>query len=297
MMFTTVLLLSCADEDLQPIVTQDNLGFGTYPRLVELVSGEFDLNNLSSTVYEYEVEFVSQSKGSNVQSYEIEVLLNGDNRTLYKSFGQADFTDNANGFKSIRVAIPLSDLVSLFGIAENDLEPLDRFTFDTRIITEDGKVFTYDNSTAAINGSAFQGHFKFNSTVTCPLPDTDFVGGYTWTSSDPGTFGDPILGSSTQDVTLELISGSTTKRSLPDLPYLGDPGLGFTLTLDFVCDKVIIPDADLGTGCSGLIEFEQGTLTNFDINDDSSITFELVDNVSSDCGEEPATVTVTLTKK
>ena len=41
---------SCADEDLSPIVTFDNVGKGGYARLVELRSGEYNLNDPEASI-------------------------------------------------------------------------------------------------------------------------------------------------------------------------------------------------------------------------------------------------------
>ena len=54
------LVFSCGrDEDLGPIITVDNAEIGAFPRLVNLITGEYDLANISTSAYSHEVEFQS----------------------------------------------------------------------------------------------------------------------------------------------------------------------------------------------------------------------------------------------
>ena len=172
------LAFSCADPDLGPIFTFETLGKGGYPRLVSITNQEFDLNDLATTAFQYEVEFVTIDKGANVASYDVFVSYNGGAEVLHTSYGQSDFTTTADGFKSIAMSLPLADVAATLGVNTATLVGGDYIVFNTFVELTDGSRFGQANSTSAVNGSAFAGYFRNQINITCPLADTDFVGAY-----------------------------------------------------------------------------------------------------------------------
>ena len=310
---------SCKDDNLKPIVTLDQLGKGAYTRLVELTNGEYDFQNIGTTTYEYTIEFVDEDQGNLVSQYDINVEFVDNNpdlptaghdvsgaSRLYRSFSSSEFETNANGFKQLTVRVPLSELLTLFEITGDDLVAADLFNFACSVTTTDGRVFNFDNSTGAVNGSAFQGFFNNTVKITCPMTDTQFVGEYELafvTDSEANGLGGSLLPGV---VTLRTVPGSTTKREftvcyLPSFFPLPDC-YEINIQMDFVCFKVdMITSGTDGLGCIDELILK-ATNTSYeiaDINDNNSvITLEYNEN-ASDCaslGGVDAVSVITLTK-
>ena len=303
-----LLFTSCADPEKSPIITFDKAGKGAYIRLVKLTSGEFDLANVASSKYEYEVEFVDIEQGKTVSSFELFATYidnnpdNGDDskdQTLYKSFGTGDFSTNTDGFVGLSISIPATDIISKMGLDVNNLKAGDIFKFESVLTTSGGSVHTGANSTSTVNGSAFAGWFDFDAKVTCPLEDTEFAGSYklTYAAAPTGAYGE-IFGEDPGTVTLAPVDGSTTLRKF-DIDYL--PGIGpfgITVTIDFVCDQVVMPTVDTGVGCGGSITISQGDVTPFDLEDDSEFVLNMIEFTNDGgCGVDEAPVTITFTKQ
>jgi len=310
--FAALLLLgSCKDDSLAPIVTFDQLGKGAYVRLVELISGEYDLKNFETTAYEYSIEFVDLENGNLVRQYDLAVTYkpkSGDNQgpTLYKSFSSDQFQTLASGRKGMEnIKIPLKEVADLFGLTEADISAGDQFAFDGTITTTDGRTFGAENSSAAINGSAFQGHFDFTVKATCPLPDDKWSGTYELSYDDAG--GDPTAGFGTPfpagDVEVTTVPGSTTLRQFSaqwgcDIGCFDvDP-----LTFDFVCTEVVVLDWDSGLACGGgsITIVQDGSRPSpvADLADDSVIVLNIIEyQDDGECGIDPAPKTIVLTKK
>ena len=278
-----IIATSCADDSLSPIVTFDKLGKGGYPRLVQQLSGEFDLQDISGSSFDYEIELVDINQGKDVTSYEIWVGFNGGDYVLHQAYTQADFTDSPRGFRGLSISIPFTAAAATVSEDPNTMVPGDYFVFDTRV-TVGGIVFTFDNASPAVNGSAFAGFFRPRVNVTCPLPDTDFAGDYTLTgvSAYQGGFGDFFTADGGITVTLELVPGSTTRRTF-DFDYNGF-GIGGTWELDFLCDAVLSASFNLGASCGAGDISASGVNGAFNINDDTSFTFSLTETDDGACG-------------
>ena len=281
-----MLFSSCADEDLSPIITFDKAGKGAYVRLVNLVSGEYDLNNVSTTKFEYDVEFVDVNKGKEVQTFDIQVTYvsasgTSDGPKAYKTFDAGEFITTENGFQGIKVIIPLSEMLSLFEISESDLAAQDQFQFQSFVTTKEGSKFGFANSTSAVNGPAFKGFFNFVSNVTCPLDNESFVGDYaiTYDEFDGGGFSSSFAEGT---VTLSLVPGSTTQRVFT--ANYAVTGSDYNLNIVFVCTNLTLTTQDSGLSCGGPnIVFKTGAATPFDINDDSEFTLEFLEDGGA-CG-------------
>lgn len=300
-----LVVAGCADPEKTPIVTQETLLFGAFPRLVELRAGEFDLANLSTSAYEMEVDFVDNAGGEDVAQYNVYVAFD-DNSTdggrqdysteskLFRTYEPSDFRAGPNGNLGLDVNIPFTEVASFVGVPIDSVLSGDRFQVKTEVVKEDGRVFGSENSTSAIT-SAFGGIFDFNINATCPLPDALFSGEYTITYGyvydEFALFGAPVqaLGNQpfSRTVTLSPVAGSTTRRTFDVGVYVA-PGYNFdggTVTLDFACDVVRSTAIDSGAGCgSGSIAATQKGRAPFDLTDDSSFTIEYTDFGATDGG-------------
>ena len=320
LLVVAMVATGCKDDELAPIVTQDILLFGAFPRLIELRSGEFDLDDLENSTYEMQVDFVDNAAGADVAQYNIYIAFDDNSvdstsqdftteRDLFRSYGPGDFTEGPNGNLGTDVTISFMEAANFVGVPVDSVISGDRFQVYTEVVKEDGRVFGSGNSTSAVT-SAFGGIFDFNITATCPLPDEMFSGTYlieygtvydevTFAGAQVQALGTPPLN---KTVELSTVEGSTTRRTFPIGLYL-QPGYGFnagTITLDFACDQVTATDIDAGASCgSGTIEAVQMEPDPFDLTDDSSFTITYTDFADDGgCGGvQPMEFTLVFTKQ
>ena len=307
-----MVMTSCKDENLAPIITFDQAGKGAYVRLLNVNEGVdgYNLSQFSSSAYDFDVEFVDEQQGDLVSTYTIYVSYAPSPfsstpaaaEVQYLSLDSGSFGETDRGYKGTNVRIPLADVASKLGLSEGDLGGADIFNFRSEIILQDGSVFQFSNSSSAVNGSAFQGHFNFSVKLSCPLDDSSFVGAYTLTHvSGDWAFGVPPFGADPADVTLTKVSG--TKRSF-SFVYLADLGIGqdaVDFVFDIVC-TIVVPDENQGTGlgCGGTITLgsQSGSFGSVDVDDDSSLTIDLNEWVDDGgCGVPVTPLTIRLDKQ
>ncbi len=288
-LFACLLFASCADDELGPVLTFDKATIGSYIRLVELFTGEYDLENAATTALEYEVDFVDIDNGNQVTEYVINAQFNdntpgnGDNSQPSAVFRTiTDFTESRNGNRGARVSIPLTEVLSVFGLSLDDVSAGDQFSFFGQVNTVDGVSYGSTNSTGTVRGSAFQGYFDFNGKLTCPQPNDRFVGNYVLTfDGDAGLgYGPPYQDG--LEVTVSTVPGSSTLRTFESLVLPGIGGFGPYITrFDLVCDQAVYELMDSnGLGCGGggimfgpvLDENRIAVGAPLDLSDDSVIT-------------------------
>jgi hypothetical protein len=266
-------ITSCADPDLEPISTIDNIGKGIYPRRLSETAKIWDINNVASSSYSYEVEFVDVEKGVGAQKYDVYVALNSEAKKLVKSYAPAEFTTSKNGYKGIALTYKMADMLTLLGKTAAQLKANDRFNFTTELTGKDGVVRTSQNSAPPVVGAAFKGHFDFSMLATCPLVDR-FTGAYKveYVTSNTGAWG-KFMGNTPANVTLAKVSGSETRRSF-SFKWTEDKKLTLTMTLDFLCNEVAMLSITTDQGCDGsFMTITQGAKTSFTFSDDK--TFNL----------------------
>lgn len=309
-----VLWSGCADDELSPIITFDTAGKGAYVALVEVTSAvDYDLANFNSTSFDYRVEFIDIENGSTVESYDIFVGFqdntgtNGDNsrdQVLLNSFSKGDFTVNENGKPGITVSIPLSQVGSALGLTQADMSGADFINFNTEVTTSEGAKFTASNSSAAVNGSAFRGHFKWSVKLNCPLQDSQFSGNYMMTYVSGGESpvgGAPIFGDDNQVVSVEVVTQTKRKFSIVYLPTLEIGNGAVDFVFELVC-SVVLPDEgqSSGLGCGATILLgppKAADLSNFNLADDSEFEMAFIEDVTDDCGAGQNAVTIKFTKQ
>jgi len=202
-----LLVSSCADEELSPILTFDKAGKGAYIRLLGETDKLINLFDIPGSEYQYSVEFVDLEQGDLVSEYRIEMTyddVTGANSTgpiVFRTYSPSDFEDLASGFKGMTdITIPATEAIAAAGISPEDVNPGDQFIFQGFLTLQDGSQFGAENSTAAVRGSAFQGHFTYNLPAGCP---SSLEGTYAYSGADFWCGGDDVSG----DVEIEALGG------------------------------------------------------------------------------------------
>ncbi|MBT30281.1 MAG: hypothetical protein CMO01_11525 [Thalassobius sp.] len=189
--FLTALayLVGCADESLEPVLTYDNSGKGAYVKLIsesDKLINVLNESTINSSSYNYSVEFVDVENGDKVTEYRVDLTyepVSGSDIAVssFLSYSADQFTVSEDGLKSVQdITITAPEVLSALGISAADLAPGDNFEFKGYVTLDDGSVFGYDNSSAAVRGDAFQAHFDFDIPAACP---SDLGGTFEYTSS------------------------------------------------------------------------------------------------------------------
>ena len=176
---TMLIVFSCEDEDAAPILVFETAGHGAYPRLLS-ETGDKLINILTNadfqaSQYGYTIEFVDENGGKDVERYVLMldyIDVNKSNSVTgieFKSYTAADFSVNADGFMELaNVSLVATEVAAAVGVTYTDLNPGDKFNIDGEVHMINGDVFRSDNSSAAIEGPAFRGHFAFTLPAACP---------------------------------------------------------------------------------------------------------------------------------
>ncbi len=301
-----LVMTACRDETKGPVLTFEKATIGAYPKLVELITGEYDLQNVGTTAFQYKIAFVDKDKGKLVTKYIIEASYDGENvqkdRALYKEIESSQFIDVGEN-KGLEITIPLTDIMNFFGLNESDLVAGDQVHFfHTVVINDGGKEYSYSaaNSSPTVRGRAFQAFFTYSVKLTCPLDDNQFVGLYNLEYADDANaqqgFDYPFLKG---EVMLTTIPGSSTKRQFTTTWLPNAFPLDALVVFDIVCDVTVFETFDSGAGCgNGNIIIGPGDPAPIDINDDSEIRINIIDYFKDGgCGVPQIPKTIILTKK
>lgn len=212
-----IVVISCADPDLAPIVTFDDAGKGAYPRLTS-EEGEKLVNiqtqaEFDASQYTYALRFIDEAKGGNVATYVLNVEyvdVTGTNSAPakeLKSFSASDFSTDETGYQALgNISVTGPELAGAFNLAYADLNAGDVFKVTGQLVLSSGAVFTGSNSSSTVQGAAFQGQFDYDVAVGCP---SDLAGEYSYSTdlTPGGWFADG-------DVTNNPVSGTVEIEAL-----------------------------------------------------------------------------------
>jgi len=198
-MMLAIVVASCADPDLKPIVTFDDAAHGAYPRLLSS-AGSTLINiqtqaDFDASSYTYSIQMIDVANGANVASYTVNVEYVSGGASLgpveLRSFSASDFTMEDGKTVLNNVTITSADVTGAFGLTYASLSPGDNFNITGVIVQQNGLIHTGATSSATINGTAFQGHFDFTLPAACP---TDLTGTYDYVTTNAWCDGTGISG-------------------------------------------------------------------------------------------------------
>lgn len=167
----SVIVSSCTKVDL-PYETFNDLQKGAFPRMLSK-SGNFDFFDLANSSVDLEIEYYSESKGSNVSSYnwtvEYQDVVGGGANSV-DPVTYASFTPN----KTSEAGLPANDisLTPAAAMAALGLASIDggnNFIYHMTLLMDDGRVFDADNTGAnIISSSPFSALFTLTVPIICP---------------------------------------------------------------------------------------------------------------------------------
>ncbi|MCB0689490.1 MAG: hypothetical protein KDC53_23285 [Saprospiraceae bacterium] len=207
LLLSAVVLFSCADEELGPVVTFDTAGKGAYVKLLSETDRSINLFDVEGSSYTYSVEFVDIDMGKTIAEYRLELTYvdknpeNGDASTgpiVFRTYSPSDFGTTDRGFVGLaNIVVKATEMIAAVGTAAEDVMAGDQFKMEGYVVTDEGDQFGFSNSSSAVNGSAFAGHFNYTLNATCP---TEIGGTYDYETVTTWCGGETITG----EVTLTL---------------------------------------------------------------------------------------------
>ena len=192
MILTIFVISSCVDEEKAPIVTFDSAGKGAYVRVTEQ-TGDLLINLLTQADFDasqfgYSVRFIDVNQGNDVVEYTLNVEYvdvtgaNSSGPSALRAYAASSFSVDSEGFQSIEnIAVTSSDVTTVFGLAYSDLNAGDEFKITGELIMSDGSIHNFGNSSASVNGTAFQGFFNFTMPAACP---SDLTGTFSYVTTN-----------------------------------------------------------------------------------------------------------------
>lgn len=143
--FTLVLLTfsGCDDDQGTPTLPSTY----AYARLVEGVNGEFDYNDVSSSI-DFTVVLVDENKGNDIVSYEWLVAYADKEPVSLQMLDANAFSRNNEGFPQRTLSFSLANVLVSLGMDKDELSDDKVFHFNSTITMTNGRVFNIDSPIA-----------------------------------------------------------------------------------------------------------------------------------------------------
>lgn len=322
LLFVTLFTISCSDTD-KPIdalndgttsgavlrTIENNANMALNPETFQVLPGEsinilVEIQDVEGGALAERIDvFLSFEDRTNVDE---DGELTGENDIAEQMFTSIAASEFIQGERLPRAEfnITIEELESFFNITNSDYTFIDKFITRFELVLTDGRVFTNTNANeeTVLGVGFFNSPFRYTSNLFCPVGES-FTGEYTVTQTGSG-----VLGIDVWDVgtVVDIIVGESEITRRFDVIHIPQAGVGQPATafrFDLICGSIIIQE-NQGTGltCGGAGLFygpdPTGAVSVYDSDtlDDSILELTFTDNSESDCGEDPRSITVILTK-
>lgn len=231
--------------------------------------------------------FAVDDSGESVTFVEVGVTAKSSSDRTFSVTVDESSTVDPSAYQISDLVIPAGEFVGnvkITGVFEN--------------LPETGTAALVLNLTEITGGTVAD--YRQQHTVTmfrfCPFQgDADFLGDYQLTVLSPGIFGVDTL----KEGVVTLTEGATVAERRFDvaaLPAFGDFA-PFSFRMSLVCGKILVQQRNINVGCGGANAVGPSSTveSTFDLDDDSSLTINFVDDVREQC-QESVEVSIMLTK-
>lgn len=324
------LTISCdilsSEPDLPIPLDETMSNTGGFIRVLSVTSSAFDVFVLESAKYEFIAEISDVNQGNDAESvtfYATYVTIDENGRPV--SSEEVEIPDATVDVSSLDVSettelptgtfvVTLQQILNQYDgvISKDDLKVGDRFDIRWQLNMKDGRSFTNNSVSQSVTGGFYSSPFFARAGVVVGVPSEKFVGDYEITQVEragEGTVsaaynsGWLFNGQQTNTITLSVTSIIGRGFSLaPWVEYGIEPldyVINFNLNTQLEPISVGLSTASsIGLSCGGPpITFGPSTenLGEFNVNDDSSFTFYIVED-SGGCGFGAASFEFTATK-
>lgn len=154
-------------------------------------------------------------------------------------------------------------------------------------------VAVFNLQSSSLTKASFKQEFTVNSSLTCPVPSTSFVGNYLIEEITPFVDG-PTLSHNTV-VSLIATSNSGRRFMTANFPNYCSSLMAFNF--DLVCGKVVSGTMQGNCSCNGNYFFKEAiSNSTYNVSDDSVFELTFTNDSESDCGS-PVQTTYRFTKQ
>lgn len=246
LLFLTVALVACQDNDKQPFeINIEDGPFGNFIRLDISSAPVLDVTDLANA--QFGGLFTNPS--GNTASYTLTVRrVSGGVMTDYVPLV------TLTSFPAEFFATP-ANIAAALGVLETDLLAGDRFDFEASSVGTDGSVATFDGFAPNLQGNPGMAQgYRFQTFISCPFVQADALGTYVSTQTDFNSF---PAGSNFQ-----VVAGADSGEIIMQNPFQSpDPdGVGYNVPINVtpfgiatVPDGVSVFDTD-ATGNAGFTD-------------------------------------------
>ena len=305
-----LLAISCEESDKVVEQVVDGTERGVALRTVDLMSNELPIGDETGN-FAVELEIQSEENGQLVDEVEVYVGFrdNTENvgpgtdvdETIFATIPSSEFTDGPFGLPRFNYSVTLTEMLGFVGRTDTDITGGDQFTVRFELVLSDGRRYSFADNTGTLTGSFFSSPFLYTPTVICPIDADLFVGEYSLAVTDSPLGGVPLW----NDQTVTLSVGSTSTQRVFEATYIEEAAIGNgpeSFAFEMICGETIaLSGQGTGLACSG-VDITLGpvddTVDNgtYDIEDDTTITINFIENEGSACGGGPVVMNATLTK-
>ena len=239
------LLLSCSDDDANPIETVFESDRGAVLRTVSIDAGEFELGNPDSSIA-ITIEEQDEQDGGLLDQVNVLVSYRNSttgqitNEVLLQEINQDEFVDSGEeSLPRFTLNYDLNTILNVLQIPIVDLQCKDQILLRLELVLSDGRTLSVDDLTAIIagQGTFFDSPFCYTINIVEPLNTDLFIGAYFYESVIDGPFGPTFVPPGIVNITN---GHSSTVRNVNLRYNLAEPQVLSEFEFSIVCDEVVV---------------------------------------------------------
>ncbi|MDE3741555.1 hypothetical protein [Maribacter polysaccharolyticus] len=222
---------SCDTDNVNELQTAASDEYGAYARIIDISTDtNANINNVSASTFDVEIEFVDQESGSLVTDYRIyatfrdNTIVDDDDpdysindQVLVYEYSSDSFEEGTT-YPTLSFTIAAADAIDALDLDLGLAEGGDQLTYYAEIELSDGRIFGYDNTgTSILSETYYSDAFSYTSQFVC-IPDAPPAGDYLVKMQD--SYGDGWQG----DGIMITIDGTTVLYA--DIPDYWSTGEG-----------------------------------------------------------------------
>ena len=239
------LLLSCSDDDTNPIETVFESDRGAVLRTISIDAGEFELSNPDSSIA-ITIEEQDEQDGDLLDQVNVLVSYRNSttgqitNEVVLQEINDDEFV--ASGEESLprfTLNYDLNTILNVLQIPIVDLQCKDQILLRLELVLSDGRTLSVDDLTAIIagQGTFFDSPFCYTINIVEPLNTDLFIGAYFYESVIDGPFGPTFVPPGIVNITN---GHSSTVRNVNLRYNLAEPQVLSEFEFSIVCDEVVV---------------------------------------------------------
>lgn len=288
------LALGCDEGDTVVDDVVANTTRGAALRTINIISNDLPIG-VADAGFAVDLEIQDGEEGALVSTIDVFIAFR-DNTVetgaedldvaegLFTTISSDTFEPGPFGLPRTSFSASLTEMLTFTGVAESDLFGGDQFQIRFELVFSDGRTFSSTNSNPGnLGGSFFISPFLYFPTVSCPIPETSFVGSYLIEQTSALVDGFTL---SSETATTLSIGETPTRRVFDTFNYPSFCATNNPFAFDLICGAIAIPNQNSNCVCGDGADWftDPEERETYRLNDDSSFSITFTDDAQSDCG-------------